>query len=217
MKKIYLIIALALVLQMSLSHATTPQHAESNFEKYERYFDSLDNTVYGNYYLIQPGLYEILNQMPKEAGQATLYKYSGNPPADAYPLIFAIRLTPDKLSKIDTLRFNPQCDTLLCRNTTDIVSVETSCEVVSTIDTVRVFDISSGDPLYTHGFVYDPVDKAKLINLLKNWDEEKISKACKTHGIMSSRSIGISRIIIKEGKLVDIKFKRCKSIELESL
>ncbi len=217
MKKLNLVFVFAIVMSIIISSATA-QHKLSNFEKYELYLDSLDQTIYGNYYLIQPKLYEILNMMPEEAGRQQIIK-DLIPPATAYPLIFSVKLNQDDLGMIDTLRFNPLNDTILCKNSVRIEDSYTNCELISTLDSMRIFDIYSKTPLFTHGFTVDSCYKELYIDLIKNWDSNKIDIVCPTFEQMpySPYSMCISRIIIKCGKLVDVKYKNCVSIEFQRL
>ena len=219
MKKIYLLIAMTAIMSIFITHATSLEHKVSNFDKYERYFDSLDNTERGNYCLIQPGLYNILKQMPKEAGKPMLYK-DIVPGPGAYPSIFGVNLTPDQLERMDTLKYNHQCDTLLCQNMSNWVEGWAECRIISTLDTISVFDICSKYVFFTHDYVkdtiYDSKFKSVFIDLVKNWDETKISKACITDHV-SEYSICISRLIIKNGRLIDIKYKKCSSLYLDQI
>ncbi len=216
MNKKHLMILLSGVIYLYI-YAIAPKQTLSNFERYERYCDSIEHAIRGNYHLIQPGLFGILNRMPDSVGSIQINK-DILPPTNAYPLIFSAKLSPNTLNNTDTLMFNWISDTIICKNSVFIDNSDSKCDLISSVDSMRIFYIIE-DPFFTHGFVMDMRYKERYINMIKYWDSKMIDTVCIAWEQFPSTPcrICISRIIIKNGKLVDVKSKKCVDIEYEKL
>ncbi|MBD5365853.1 MAG: hypothetical protein HDR82_02370 [Bacteroides sp.] len=173
--------------------------------RYEYWKDSVDNLPYGNYYLIQPGLYSIANQMTKEEGRMRR-KGDNYIPITAYPIILNILLNKN-LNNTDTLKFNWHNDTILCKNySKDNNGYFTyNCEVVSSVDSMKVYNIGD-DPFFTHGFYMDDRYKDSYMRAIRHWDEKLLDEIFLPDSCYwTYESLVISRLVIENGKLIDVK------------
>ncbi len=212
----YLHLISLVVVVIFISKATTIKQQGLSTDKTSQYCNDMGMTIYGNYCLVQPGLCNIYNQILEN--NTIINKDSCKKNFDiVYPHMLRMQLSEKQLKNIDTLRYNWNNDTIICKNFTDIVTaVHSQCDLISSLDSVRIFDVYD-NPLFTHGYVMDVRYKSKYIDVLKKWDENIINEICRSSGIFSSGSIDISRIIIKDGKLTDVKYKTCVDIEYEKL
>ena len=204
MKKIYLVLIGCVV--TILLNATPQSQTMSNFEKYERYFDSIDNLPYGNYFTIQPGLFNISNQMSEEYGSMRRKKHTIGG-ISAYPTLLNANVPEKYLNRIDTFRFNWHCDTILCKNYSrdDNGDFRHNCELVSSFDSVKVYDLDN-EPYFTHGFYMDDRYKDTYVRAIRLWDEKLLDNIfLPDSGHLTSEFLVISRLVIEDGKLIDVK------------
>ena len=136
-----------------------------------------DNLPRGNYYLLQPGLFSIANQMPKKYGGMLHKEYRDGDSIGAYPWLLHANVLKKNFSNVDTFRFNWHCDTILCTNYSrdSNGTFKHKCDLVSSIDSVKVYDIDY-DPLFTHGFYMDDRYKGTYMRAIRHWAEKLIDE-----------------------------------------
>ena len=157
----------------------------------------------GNYYLVQPGLLRIASQMSEE--------YQEN---WAYPSLLNAQVDRKYLHSVDTFQFNWYCDTILCKNYSkdNNGNFKHNCELVSSFDSVKVYNLDD-DPFFTHGYYMDDRYKDTYMRAIRLWDEKLLDEiflpdTCYwTHEFLT-----ISRLIIEDGKLVDVKSMRSHGV-----
>ncbi len=205
MKKIYFV--LICFVAVVLLNATPQSQTMSNCEKYEQYCEDEDNLPRGNYYLLQPGLFSIANQMPKKYGGMLHKVYRDGDSIGAYPWLLHAYVLKKNFSNIDTFRFNWHCDTILCTNYSrdSNGTFKHKCDLVSSIDSVKVYDIDY-DPYFIHGFHMDNRYKDTYMRAIRHWDKKLLDEIFLPDTCYWTRErLTISRFVIKNGKLTDVK------------
>ncbi len=108
--------------------------------------DREQNYIYGNYYKLQPGLTGILDQIPKNVGHLiTGYiclslEREREAVKNIYTFIFNIKLSDKAIDNLgDTLKYNWQCDTIICHNEYRFDDYYLTSELISSCDTIRLY------------------------------------------------------------------------------
>ena len=117
------------------------------------------------------------------------------------PSLFGFYVAPTKTS-LDTLKFNYALDTIICINTFQSMIVGGYKTMLwSTQDTIEgVFNYNSimyYAPTLNRNF-YELLNKWNIRDFLQNYTTEDI--------LLDGESSTVSRVIIKDGKIVDIKW-----------
>ncbi|MDE7473538.1 MAG: hypothetical protein K2M68_08145 [Muribaculaceae bacterium] len=158
----------------------------------------------GNYYLFQPGLYYIANQIRDNN--------NGN---WAYPSLLNAYILEKKFNNIDTFKFNWHCDTILCKNYSkdNNGTFKRRCELVSSIDSVKVYSLEY-DPFFTHGFYMDDRYKDTYMRAIRHWDEKMLEEIFLPDScfFFPPEFLTISRLVIEDGKLIDVKSMRSRGV-----
>ncbi|MDE7386620.1 MAG: hypothetical protein K2N28_05735 [Muribaculaceae bacterium] len=173
-----------------------------------------DDTIYGNYHLLQTGLLQIFSEIPSELGilmdgnEAKKGKTNG-----IFPAIFNASIPMDNFLKGDTLKFSWKSDTIIWRNSTSIeviTYIDEFCTIMSGIDAIKTDDILSAKPTkISHDISYSELNDKRIISTLKKWDEAAIDSLFLTSDkchIFDGSVSTYGRIIIKNGKLTELKY-----------
>ncbi|MBD5365852.1 MAG: hypothetical protein HDR82_02365 [Bacteroides sp.] len=209
MKQIYTIIFI--VTAVILLNATSPYLTAYYFRQNKQYRDSIDNLPSGNYFAVQPGLYEIANQMSEDEGRAKKNKDSFSP-LGAYPILLNFVVKDIENHIIDTFQYNWKNDIIICINCVNIATGEW-CELISSKDSLLALDDFPGVVL-RRNLKTELTTNAKYFNAVKNWDKVVLDSICRTDArICSGNNYSVSRLTIKDGKLVDVKMIKCNYID----
>ena len=222
MKNIYnlvSIIAIAMVMSCSGSNKL-PSKTESETGFVEQDTDSWmplscnDDTIYGNYHLLQTGLLQIFSEIPSELGilmdgnEAKKGKTNG-----IFPAIFNTSIPMDNFLKGDTLKFSWKSDTIIWKNSISvelITYIDEYCTIMSCIDAIETDYILSSEPTeISHDVRNSELKDKKIISALKKWDYTAIDSLFLTSDkcqIFDGLSSTYGRIIIKDGKLTELKY-----------
>lgn len=210
MKKIYLVlIGIAVTI---LLNATSPYLTAYYFRQNKQYRDSIDNLPAGNYFTIQPGLYDIANQMPPELGRLRINKDAFDP-LGAYPIILNYYIPDNNKNNIDTFKYNWKNDMIVCVNRLDIVGGDDYCELISSMDTLLA--IWDDTVKLNRNCNTELKGNRKYLESIKQWNDTVLNSICLPDDgyIHSGYSYSLSRLTIQNGKLIDVRTKWCKHID----
>ena len=192
MKQILSVITIITTIFLLNVNIGTKTFAQTTVSKLD--FENEDNQ--GNYYLFQPGLFYIANQISEE------HRDKG-----AYPSLLHAYILEKNYNNIDTFKFNWHCDTILCKNYSkdNNGTFKRRCELVSSIDSVKVYSLEY-DPFFTHGFYMDDRYKDTYMRAIRHWDEKMLEEIFLPDSCYwTYESLVISRLVIEGGKLIDVK------------
>ena len=210
MKKIYLVLigCVATV----LLNATSPYLTAYYFRQNKQYRDSIDNLPAGNYFTMQPGLYDIANQMLEEYGRLRINKDSSDP-LGAYPIILNYYISDKDKINIDTFKYNWENDIIICINQLDIVGCDDSCELISSMDTLLA--IRDDTVKLNRNCNTELTSNRKYLESIKQWNDTVLNSICLPDDghIHSGNRYSVSRLTIQKGKLIDVRTKWCKDID----
>ncbi len=181
--------------------------------------DTTEYKYYGNYYKLQPGLTGILDQIPKNVGRL-LTGYIGlslkrEAVKNIYPFLFNIKLSDKAIDNLgDTLKYNWQCDTIICHNKYCSDDYYLTSELISSCDTIRLYSSIPEDEyptIISHNFYVEPkfnnLYKQPFIDILKQWNPVDINYVFRIDKFESYARHSIFRLIVKKGVLIDLKYQ----------
>lgn len=128
------------------------------------------------------------------------------------PAFFDFYVTPTK-NQSDTLKYNSQSDTIICINLRHIELVGPyGAYLWSSLDTIErhlEFDIIKGCIDYSSVVHRSPTRDTNFYELLRNWKiEEFIEKYASECLDLDGDYANVSRVVVKNGRIVDVKFHR---------
>lgn len=101
-----------------------------------------DDRLTGNYYIIQPGLFNIYKELPYDIGHPLTISESETAWTNlVFPLIFSVDNKRLNNHHNDTLKYNWHNATIICKNTGSMVDFIHTCTLISSIDSIYVYDI----------------------------------------------------------------------------
>lgn len=187
---------------------------------YKKYLG--DDTL--RYYHLQKGLFSLLSQcLPRSASSI---KSGGFPKIfdeSQFPCIFAERIEPEMASRIDTLRFDWNSDTIIVANYGRDLTYD-DCEMISTCDYIKSqYQVRDGEDRITHE--YSPAVKKyinRFVRYLRTWDEDALKHYFPTYEeyngkVVCDFNMYIGRIIIKNGRIVSFDHRPVAEFYSEDL
>lgn len=182
--------------------------------------DSCSNPRYISYSKFQPGLLGIADQMVKEH----VNKQEDDGILEVYPkLLDFTMLEQDQITNaIDTFKYNWKNDIILYINSIDVASACNECELISSQDSVKAIQMFPELEL-DRSIRTELKDNHKYLNAIKDWDKTVLDTICISHlpdeppTISSSYYYYISRLIIKNGRIVNARYIRCDYIDTSKI
>ncbi|MDE7385645.1 MAG: hypothetical protein K2N28_00740 [Muribaculaceae bacterium] len=173
--------------------------------------DSCINPRYISYSKFQPGLLGIADQMVKEY----VNKQENDWILEVYPILLDFTMLEQDQNTIatDTFKYNWKNDIILYINNIDVAYACHKCELISSQDSVRALQMFHKIEL-DRSIRTELKDNHKYLNAIKNWNKTVLDSICISNAsICSSHYYYVCRLIIKNGKLVDARYIRCKHID----
>ena len=182
----------------------------------ERRRDNAACVPEGNYYKFQPGLLAIVNQIFTNDEFRKAMDY--NTRMDAYPQLLREKVNPSLFQETDTFKYNWRNDTIICvnlwrRDVECIGGRAGDCKLISSQDTLWAYGYQPEVDIERFKIYMNPEVKAIYYGIMRRWDKEGLDSICEYEGIICDGAVhGLSRWVIKDGVLLDLKYLRCEHI-----
>ncbi|MDE7387605.1 MAG: hypothetical protein K2N28_10780 [Muribaculaceae bacterium] len=218
MKQIYLVLVMCAALPVLLLCRCSCQGVDARASNMPAELDiqkAIDNAACvptGNYCKFQPGLLSIVNQ----AFTNDVFRKSldFNTRMDAYPEILRGSIDSKRFNEIDTFKYNWKCDTIICINLwpRDVVGGVGDCKLISSMDSIFFDGEEHNIDIIRQNIYMNTEVKDIYYGIMRRWDKDGLDSICYNGRVYDGSVHGLSRWVIKDGVLLDLKYLRCEDI-----
>lgn len=222
MKRIYLVLVMCAALPVLLLCRCSCRSGDARASNLpavldvQKAMDAAACVPKGNFYKFQPGLLAIVNQIFKNDEFRTSLDFETR--MAAYPQLLRENVNPSLFQETDTFKYNWKNDTIICINlwSREVVCIggwAGDCDLISSQDTLLAYGYQPEVDIKRFKMYMNPEVKAIYYGIMRRWDKEGLDSICEYEGVICDGSVhGLSRWVIKDGVLLDLKYLRCEDI-----